>query len=295
VNKAGPSDPSPASSSVRPFGAPGQIASVQASEEDSRSTLTFAAPSDNGKTIARYEYRINGGAPGVLGANRVVGGLANGQTYRFDVRACNDFCGEWSPQSNAAVPYGPVGQPGISASGGATTVTFNWSPPAPNGRPIDRLEISINGGDWEKVSPGAGGRTVGNGYDQTWTLRVMAIDRAKQGGPENSASARTGPAPPPPARNYAVADSFLGGTCLTPGPHGGSWLNSGTCGGAGGQWVGNGTSVAVVCALQGPSYTVSYVGGGTQTWNWHARLNNGRYARAAPLWANNNNDGNPIC
>ncbi|MCW2683634.1 MAG: hypothetical protein JWP33_1547, partial [Blastococcus sp.] len=63
VNKAGASDPSPASSSVRPFGAPGQVSSVQASEEDSRSTLTFAAPSDNGKTIARYEYRINGGAP----------------------------------------------------------------------------------------------------------------------------------------------------------------------------------------------------------------------------------------
>ena len=199
VNKAGPSAPSPASASVRPFGQPSAVASVQASEQDRRSTLAFSPPSDNGKAIARYEYRANGGAPATLAADRVVTGLTNGTTYRFEVRACNDYCGDWSPPSNAVVPYGPVGQPAASAAGGATTVTFSWSPPAPNGRPLDRLEISVNGGGWERVAPSPGSRTVGNGHDQTWGIRVKAFDTAGQAGPEASASARTSPPPQPTA------------------------------------------------------------------------------------------------
>jgi hypothetical protein len=195
TNKAGASDPSPSSATVRPYGAPARIGSVQASEQDRQSTLSFGTPSDNGKAIVRYEYRVNGGAPATLAASRVVGGLANGQTYRFEVRACNDYCAEWSDQSNPAVPYGPVGQPGVSASGGATTVTFNWSPPAPNGRAITRLQININNGGWEDVPVASGGRTVGNGYDQTWTIAVVVTDQAGQTA-QNSAQARTGPPPP---------------------------------------------------------------------------------------------------
>jgi hypothetical protein len=195
VNKAGSSEPSPSSATVRPYGAPARIGSVQASEEDSRSTLTFTAPSDNGKAIVRYEYQVNGGAPATLAADKVVHGLANGQTYTFAVRACNDYCGEWSDQSNAVRPYGPVGQPGASASGGATTVSLSWSPPAQNGRAITRLQININNAGWEDVPVGPGSRTVGNGYDQTWGIAVLATDEARQTA-QHSASARTGPPPP---------------------------------------------------------------------------------------------------
>ena len=201
TNKAGASDPSPASAAVRPFGAPATIGSVQASEEDRRSTLNFATPSDNGKSIVRYEYRTNGGAPQTLAADKVVGGLTNGSTYRFEVRACNDYCGDWSPQSNEAVPYGPVGTPGLSATGGATTVTFNWSPPAQNGRPIAYLEYTVNGGGTTRIQPpNSGAITVGNGYNQSFTMQLWAFDTAGQRSNTNTQSASTGPPPPPPAQ-----------------------------------------------------------------------------------------------
>jgi hypothetical protein len=196
TNKAGASDPSPSSATVRPFGAPARIGAVQASEQDRQSTLSFATPSDNGKAIARYEYRINGGAPATLAADKVVGGLTNGQSYRFEVRACNDYCAEWSDPSNAAVPYGPVGQPGVSASGGATTVTFNWSPPAPNGRPISYLEYTINGGGLTRVGAGNGSVTVGNGHSQNYVMQIWAFDSAGQR--SNTAQAGASTSPPPP-------------------------------------------------------------------------------------------------
>jgi hypothetical protein len=210
-NKAGPSAASASSSTVRPFGQPGRIASVTAAPNDRAATLSYVPPSENGKAITRTEFRINAGTTGTLAADKVVRGLANGSSYRFEVRACNDYCGEWSPPSADVVPFGPVGQPGASAGGGATTVSFNWSPPAPNGRAIDRLEISIDGGGWENVGPGNGSRTVGNGYSQGHSIRVRAFDAAGQVGPEASASASSGPPPPPPSISLARGGSAAAG------------------------------------------------------------------------------------
>lgn len=299
INKAGPSTASAASSAIRPFGEPGQIASVQAAPLDRAATLTFVPPSSNGKAIVRYEYMIVNGATGVLASDKVVRGLSNGAVYQFLVKACNDYCGKWnSPASNSVVPFGPVGQPGVSATGGATSVNFSWSPPAPNGRPIDRLEINIDGGGWENVGPGSGSRTIGNGYSQPHSIRVVAFDTVGQRGPENSAGATSGPAPPPPppvARNYIVADSFLGGTCVFNGTDGGAWPTQSQCTSSGRSWVPNGNSVGIVCATTGGTYTVKYKNGSTATWGWWGRLADGRHVRAAAIWDNNNNDGNPQC
>jgi hypothetical protein len=92
-----------------------------------------------------------------------------------------------------------------------------------------------------------------------------------------------------------VDDAFLGGTCVYTGTEGGAWLTQAQCQSSGRQWLPNGSNVPVVCALTGGSYTVRYANNTTQTWNWWARRSDGRYVRAAPLWANNNSDGNPIC
>lgn len=225
TNKAGASSPSERSVAVQAPSRPARVTSVSASDRngttglDRRATVTFARPFEGGVPITRYEVRINGGAirsftSGVSSPNPVltVDGLTNGQTYRFAVRACNETgCQEqFSPDSPNVVPYGPVGTPSVSTSKpNATSVRFTWSPPVPNGRAIDRVQIRINGGGWENVAA-SGSRTVGNGYGQTHSIQVRAVDQAGQVGPARSASASTNPPPTP-----RVTISFAGDT-VTP-------------------------------------------------------------------------------
>jgi len=69
----------------------------------------------------------------------VVTGLANGTTYRMQVRATNAVGnGAYSALSNAVTPATPPGQAviGTAASGvagGAVTATANWTPPLSDG------------------------------------------------------------------------------------------------------------------------------------------------------------------
>ncbi len=178
-NKAGPSPDSPESAAVRPFGAPAQVGTVTATPGNGSATLAFTAPSDNGQAIARYEVQTNGSGAAPLAANRVVSGLSNGSAYSFAVRACNTYCGAWSAASAAVTPFGPPPAPRVTHVDRANVVTFSWSDSGSNGRPLARMDISIDNGGWQPVGMN-GSVDVGNGYSQYHSVVLRVTDSEGQ-------------------------------------------------------------------------------------------------------------------
>jgi hypothetical protein len=202
TNKAGPSEPGAASADTIAHGRPFPVGSFTVADNsggtgyDRRIYFDVPPPSDNGLAISNYEFDYTGDggtdftSPGPTG---YVTGVNNGAAYQLRVRACNDMCADWSPPSATVTPYGPVPTPGAGASRAGLQVNLSWSPPGTNGRPLNRLEIRIDGGGWENVGTGGGSRSVGNGPNQTHSIEVRAFDSAGQVSGVASASASSEP------------------------------------------------------------------------------------------------------
>lgn len=202
-NKAGWGEWGPASAPRRAFTAPGQPGPVSAAPGDRQLQLTFDDAQGNGTNASEmaYEYSLNGGGWAALPGNRIVGGLANGQSYTVQVRAYANLDGvryDGAPTAASAAqrPYGPVGTPGASASASGTSITYSWSAPAENGRAITAMQIRIDGGGWQGVGL-SGSTSAGYGYSETHTIEVQAQDAAGQWSPIAAASARTVDPPQP--------------------------------------------------------------------------------------------------
>ncbi|MEP7191349.1 MAG: Ig-like domain-containing protein [Actinomycetota bacterium] len=213
-NKAGVSAASVVSTARRGVVAPGPVTGIGASPQDNAIQLSFGAAAGNGASPAemQYQYSVNGAGWNTLaGDKRVVSGVPNNGTYTVSVRTVSTVDGAQYAGPSAAAPsvepYGRPGQPGVSASGGATSVTVNWSVPARNGRDF-HVEISIDGGGWENVGASGGSRAVGNGYTQTHSIAARTVDVAGQVSGTASASAASQPRPP--------SSGFI-----SPGPSGG--------------------------------------------------------------------------
>lgn len=192
TNKAGTSEDSPASAPVAVYGRPDTIGAVSATPGDRSATLAFTEPGNGGQAIDRYEVQVNGGGPAPLAGNRVVTGLTNGATYTFQVRACHTYCGEWSPASNQVVPFGPPNAPGqVQGNGSWKNVTFTWTAAPENGRPIAGYQVSVNGGGWQDVGMAFSAGPFGNGYRQTHSIQVRAVDTEGTPGAARGASANT--------------------------------------------------------------------------------------------------------
>lgn len=213
-NKAGSSAASLPSAPRRAFVAPGAPTNVVATASDNAVSVTYAPSSGNGANANEitYQFSVNGGAWRSDWSGRTISsGVPNNGTYSVAVRGVTTLDGEQyqggaSAPSNAVAPYGPVNQPGVSATGNSQTVTFNWSAPARNGRDISSMEINVDGGGWAGVGVGNGSREVGNGYSQTHTIQVRATDAAGQSS-ANSASARS--ADPPPKEAWISKGSVV--------------------------------------------------------------------------------------
>jgi predicted phage tail protein len=111
--------------------------------------VRWTAPADNGGSpIERYEIRVLDSKGRQVGGLRTAGasstahtvtGLANGTTYRFQVRAVNAIgAGGWSAVSSMVTPRTVPGkvrdltaQPG--RSGGPLTAAVRWTVPAATG------------------------------------------------------------------------------------------------------------------------------------------------------------------
>jgi hypothetical protein len=167
--------------------------------------VSYSPAAGNGATAGelRYEYSLNGGGWAALPGSNVITGLNNGTSYAVSLRAYTAldgvrYDGPASAPSAAQVPYGPVGNPGVDATRSGRDITFSWSAPAPNGRAITQVQISIDGGGWQNVS-NSGSRTNTYAYSTTHTIDVRAQDAAGQWSATRSASATTVDPPKPRA------------------------------------------------------------------------------------------------
>lgn len=201
-NKAGPSGASSSSQSVRSFGKPGQVTGVTAEATGSNGQIRIAhgTPGDNGEAIERFQYALNGGGWTNLGGNKTVNGLNNGTAYTVQVRACNTYCGDASPASGGATPYGPIGEPSVrgeKVGEQATRFTITRPGSGPNGRPEAAFQYRVNNGGWQNV-PGNGVVNLGDGYNQEFSVQARyAVSGPAQETLSNTATVRTNDPPPP--------------------------------------------------------------------------------------------------
>ncbi|WP_110588103.1 Ig-like domain-containing protein [Microbacterium suaedae] len=227
-NKAGWGAWSAASAPLRQFTSPSQPGTPTAKPGDRSITASWSASSAGGADEIRYEYRINGGTwTGVGTATSMsASGLTNGSEYRVEVRAFAIADGQRSEpsavseRSNAAVPFGAPPAPSVSAKRSGSdgrSITYSWAPPSnDNGRPIDAMQIRIDGGSWEEVSL-RDSRTVGYGYEETGTIDARVHT---EGGWSGIASARATtskkPLPPPPPPEPSASTSKGGSAAQNP-------------------------------------------------------------------------------
>jgi hypothetical protein len=192
TNKAGTSEESAQSASVRAFSRPDPVTSVTATAGDRSARIDFTQPSNGGEEIQDYEVQWPGGSARISAPGESVGGLANGNDYTFQVRACNTYCAEWGATSNSVRPFGPPPAPSVSAApGGIQTVNFSWTPQGTNGRAIVAIEISIDGGGWQSRPATAGSASASGGYNANHSIRVRTVDETDQRSAEAGASANT--------------------------------------------------------------------------------------------------------
>ena len=255
-NKAGWGANSPTSAPIRAFTAPGAPGTPTARATGANGTLavTYSAPSDtNGADPSelRYQYSLNGGGwqGAWAGTSNTVTGLTNGQSYTVRVRAYSSiegasYTGAASGSSNAAVPYGPPGSPNVSATASGTSITYRWSPPAPNGRAIVAAHVQIDGNQVSTATSGTITRDYG--YSETHRIRVQVQDAAGDWSGWSGDSATTVAKPQPTAQagkgasgswsncstatcaygtvtvhNFPAGTHYV--TCNGTGPYGGTW------------------------------------------------------------------------
>ncbi|WP_229708772.1 Ig-like domain-containing protein [Knoellia flava] len=96
--------------------------------------------------------------------------------------------------SNQVTPYGPTLTPGgLASSVSGRTITWTWNLRT-NGRPIDQVQISVDGGSWR--APDARERHAQTfGYSETHGLRVRAHSEAGWSDPTAGERATTVPEP----------------------------------------------------------------------------------------------------
>ena len=256
VNKAGNSSPSPTSAPLRAVNPPGAPGSVSATAGNNAVTLAYSASDPNGASPSElsYEYSVNGAAwrndwvSGGSGTSGVIGNsqVNNNGSYTISVRATSTIggAGPSSAPSGSVAPFGPPNQPGAGATGGGAQVNLQWGPPAPNGRAIVSLEISVDGGAYQAVGVSSGNENVGT-YSQTHSITVRATDAAGQTS-TNSASATSVPPPPPSGMSWSIPVDKLR-TCAQDQLFVTRYSSSGPSCTAPGQWIAAYTVITTTC------------------------------------------------
>ncbi len=111
--------------------------------------LSWRAPQDNGAPIEYYEVRDDRGDVTRCGSTSCeVGGLVNGEDYRFQVRATNAVgSSDWSGFSPAATPDAKPGIVGPieMVDRGDGTISLRWTPPTTQTSDIENYWVSWPG------------------------------------------------------------------------------------------------------------------------------------------------------
>ena len=209
---------SPQSSKLTSFGKPGVPTGVTATAGDSKATVQWTAADSNGQAIAHYDVTWSGGHLTSTGTSLTATGLNNGTSYQFQVRACNNYCGDYSDPSAGTVPHGPPSAPGIAVGHpSATSVQFNWGAGNLNGCNTGPLNYrySINGGGAVASGPNSASGAVGSGYNQPYSIVLTVTDACGEQA-TSAASASTDPPPAPSIDASQGAEYQPNGTRCTP-------------------------------------------------------------------------------
>lgn len=208
VNSVGESaEPSSASEPVLPYSVPeapgGVTASIDPAKPSGQATVSWQPAKTNGTDLTAYKITWQGGEKTVRGdqTSVVIGGLANGTSYRFRVQADNGNAGgqsELSAESPAVVPYTNPQTPTVSGKADACsaspcTVTFTAAAHGDGGAGPVTLSYSLDGGAFQPYS----GPVKASGDGSAHSITVRATN-AKGLTADASASATAGTPPPPP-------------------------------------------------------------------------------------------------
>ncbi len=220
-NKAGWGDWSDASAPRRGVIKPSTPSAPAATAGDQKLTVTktyeLSGSQLNGASASEtsYQYNLNKGAGWQSNWDgTTISGLSNGTSYSVSVRAVatvdgKQYISDGSAGSNAVTPYGIPPAPTVSAQNNGQSITFSWSGNGNNGAALDQARISVNGGGWQSVNVN-GSTTVGNGYDQTHSIRVQVHNAAGWSG--DGTASRSTSAPPQP--RVWVTQGALAGSCV---------------------------------------------------------------------------------
>lgn len=197
INAVGSSDPSASSAEARPDKAPGPVPAPSVEFGDGQLDLSWNEPVNEGSDLETYDIRITPAAPDgrtqvQLDAGSTAytwAGLANGTTYKFQIRAHNNAPdpGDWGDWSRGEYPSGPPAQPATPSmtridnpAGGQ--VQASWTAPNDNGDSIDVYHVTLyrDGAVFKRVDVDASETTrlfdVENGHD--YSVSVIAENRS---------------------------------------------------------------------------------------------------------------------
>ncbi|MFI5934531.1 fibronectin type III domain-containing protein [Actinoplanes sp. NPDC051494] len=189
LNDAGPG---PASDAVpvTPARTAGAPTNLTATPGDASAALTFTAPGNGGAAITSYEVSVDDGTTwATLAGNRIVTGLANGDTYTVRVRARNSVGAGPASTSVPVTPRTVPGAPaGLTAAPGDASIVVSFTAPGDGGSAITSYEVSTDdGATWATL---AANRTVtGLSNGTAYVVRVRARNAAGTGPASASATA----------------------------------------------------------------------------------------------------------
>lgn len=194
---------------------------------DTQVTVRWQPPADQGCAISSYQITSANGTQtaSASATSHVYTGLTNGQSYTFTVTAVNEVVtvdGVAARPSAASAAAIPAGRPFVSNVTAATNtgprqVAVTWSTADPNGSPVLRYELQVNGGAWTDVGPFTSiTRTEGaDGAAYTYRVRAEnAIGASTQIG--STRTVTTWNAPGTPSVNASAGVALLDASWTTP-------------------------------------------------------------------------------
>ena len=221
--------------SATPFGTPVTLVDLTAATfGDRRVRLTWEPdPDPPTEELSGFQYRQKAG--GGYGSwidirnssastkTHVVGGLDNGTTYTFQVRAVNSSGGGLASNELSAVPSTTPGASTLTATAGDLQVTLSWTPADDGGSRITGYECQRRSG--AGVYGSCTARSIGASAtsltltdddvppianDTTYTFQVRAVNDANGPGDwSNEASARPTDSPGT-GRSYTISATING-------------------------------------------------------------------------------------
>jgi hypothetical protein len=237
-NAAGYGPASGATSPVTPNALPGAPTAVTASAGNQQATVSWTAPSNvSSANVTSYTVTSNPGgltqtlvspSPGAVPPTTTTfGGLTNGVTYTFTVRATNSFgSGPASAASNAVTPSALPGTPtNVVASPADHQVTLSWTAPNDGGSRIDSYTVQafVNGASGATTTVNAANSSVAAPTSVTLTgltdgasyRFTVTAHNALGNGPTSALSAAVVPGPVPSAPGGVTASAGNGSATVS--------------------------------------------------------------------------------